>query len=99
MSNRKNSGSLRSASIDGDNARVSDGKPRNEQDYGRRQQSDGGKSGWERHGYPGREKSVDEGIDSKEEKNGGERLQSNRDADRRDDKLDRSSRHWASPSS
>lgn len=93
--NRNNSGSRRSASIDGDKARVSDGKPRNEQDYGRRQRSDGGKSGRERHGYGGREKSVDEeeGRDSKEEKNGRGRLQNSRDADRRDEKFDTSTRH------
>lgn len=88
-SNIKNSGNRRSASIDGDKARVSDEKPRNEQDYGRRQRSDGGKSGRERHGYRGREKSVDEeGRDSKEEKNGRGRLQNSRDG-----KIDNSTRH------
>lgn len=88
-SHRNNSGNRRSASIDGDKARVSDEKPRNEQDNGWRQRSEGGKSGRERHGYRGREKSVDEeGRDSKEEKNGRGRLQNSRDG-----KIDNSTRH------
>lgn len=87
-SHRKNSGN-RTASIDGDKARVSDEKPRNEQDNGWRQRSEGGKSGRERHGYRGGEKSVDEeGRDSKEEKNGRGRLQNSRDG-----KIDNSTRH------
>lgn len=97
-SERKNSGTRSSASIDGDNARVSDGKPSNEQDNGRRQQSDDEKPGRERYGR--REKYLDEEEgrrrNSKEEKKGRERLQSSRDADRRDEKPDSStrSRHY-----
>ena len=88
-SHRKNSGNRRSASIDGDKARVSDEKPRNEQDYGRRQRSDRGKSGRERHGYRGREKSMDEeGRDSKEEKKSRGCLQNSRDG-----KIDNSTCH------